>query len=185
VEVNTSSGEVFDKDIKHGISQLKYALPYVIRNAIEHNLNSHIDDAGHNFIIPILVTNADLFLLKETFSIEMLKTTNSVEELSTKVPNLIYYYDNGPEFKVHHRDVFKNFEQSYIENRNIKEIEKRQRSRLKKDKFYHSPKDLCFDLLKPDNWTLDNYYSQFFICDFGHFEDLTKAIVNAIRLCIK
>jgi hypothetical protein len=186
VEVSINSGEVFDKDIRHGISQLKFALPYLVKDDIEGNIFGHFDDAKPTYIISILITNADLYILNENFSIDKIKNAEEIEELARKVPYLICYSETGPDFINHHKEIFKNFYSDCGTEENLLRFEDFQKT--KKDKkygTYESPLRTCFDLEKSFNFTLRHYYSQHFICSFEHFPDLINQILKLLSKVTK
>ncbi|WP_152981594.1 hypothetical protein [Hymenobacter sp. AT01-02] len=89
-EIGITTGEVFDKDLRHGISQLKYGLPYVLKDNIEFQVYNHIEEATPFFIAPILITNADLYIFDKNLAIETIKDTNSIEDIAAK--NSIYHF---------------------------------------------------------------------------------------------
>lgn len=180
VEVNISSGEVFDKDIRHGINQLKYALPYLLKNNIEFNIFGHIDDCVPWFIIPILITNAELHILHDHFSVETVKSANSIDEISYKVPYLIHYSDVGPDFIKHHKSVFKGFGE-YVRESEILNILEDAQSKLKgKYNLYNSPIKECLELEFSQLYKLKQNNTHFLICNSDSFSKLLIDILEMI-----
>lgn len=186
VELNIHTGEVYDKDIVHGINQLKYACPYLIRNSIEQNIWGHFDDIVPNFIIPILVTNSDLYKLRKDFKIGDLSNANSLEDISYKVPFLICYSAIGPDFIEHHKRIFKGFYVESSNNEKLKEIEKIQSKYVHPVyNYYSSPIKLCNELENSFKSTLMKYYTHFIVCSFANFETLIKEILKMIPKTVK
>jgi hypothetical protein len=186
VEVNVTTGEVFDKDIRHGISQLKYALPYLIKDDIEGNIFGHFVDARPAYLVTILVTNADLYILEDNFSIERIKEVEEIEGLAKKVPYLICHSEIGPDFTDHHKEIFKNFSTECEDEENLLKFEEFQKTlKHKKYKIYYSPIRTCSDLEESFYYTLNKYYSQHFICSFEHFPTLTKQILDLLSKVTK
>ncbi len=181
VEVNFNNGDVFDKDIRHGILQLKYALPYLIRDAILENVYGHIDDAIPRFIVPILVTNADLYLINKEFSIESLKKCNEIEEIAEKVPYLLFYSDIGSDFTEHHKRIFKNFYDDVKGNTSLFEFENYQFQFKDRYGIYQSPIRECEELENSYRSILLSYYTHFIICSFDHFKTLVRQIFSSIE----
>ena len=68
VEISLSTGEVYDKDIRHGIMQLQYALQYLLKSDIEGNLFGFVEDCNPTYTISVLVTNAELYIFNHDFS---------------------------------------------------------------------------------------------------------------------
>jgi hypothetical protein len=116
VEVNITSGEVHETGIVHGISQLKYALPQIIHDEIENTLwANHVDDTHPFFIIPLLVTTADLYILNKNATTKSIKDTSDLKGISRKVPYLKLYSNTSPDFRLHLKNVFNDFDYSYEE----------------------------------------------------------------------
>lgn len=184
VEINFNNGEVFDKDIRHGILQLKYALPYLIQDAILGNIYGHINDAKPRFIVPILVTNADLYLLNKEFSIESLKKCNAIEEIASKVPYLLFYSNIGPDFTEHHKQVFESFYDKIRKNQSLLNFENYQSQVKNQYGMYKSPINECQELQNSYRSALLPYYTHFIICSFKHFEVLVKQILSSIEQSI-
>jgi hypothetical protein len=183
-EISVSTGEVFDKDIRHGISQLKYALPYIIKDNIEFNCNGNIEDAHPFYIIPVLVTNADLYLFNEDVSIETIKQTEDIETLMKKVPYLVLHNGIGPDFREHHKNIFKDFNKN-LDAANIELFEKKQKEYTNEHNMHESAVEECQDLENSDSFTLNKYYTQFFVCSQNHLDDFIKGAMKAIKGSIK
>jgi len=185
VEINMASGEVYDKDIRHGLSQMKYALPYLIKDDIEGNVFGHLVDAKPAYLISILITNADLYILNEDFTIDKIKEVEEIEDLARKVPYLACYSEIGPDFTDHHKEIFKNFSE-LEEYENLEAFEVFQRT-LKDKKFgmYNSPIRTCSDLEQSFYSTLKEYYSQYFVCSFEHFPSFIEQVLKMLSKVTK
>lgn len=181
VEINVTSGEVFDKDIRHGIAQLKFALPYLIKNTIDNNRFCHLVDAHPGYVISVLVTNADLYILNEEFSIERVKECEDLEELAQHVPYLVCHTEIGPDFTDHHKGIFRGFSRDCEEVENFQVFEAFQKTqRHKTYEIYKSPLRCCQDLEQSYFSTMKQYYSQHFICNFKHFPDFIDKILKTL-----
>ncbi|NML67532.1 hypothetical protein HHL22_20210 [Hymenobacter sp. RP-2-7] len=184
-EINLANGEVFDKDIKHGISQLKYALPYLLKESIEFNTLNHIGDALPFFIIPVLITNAELYLFNKDISIESIKQTESIEEIASKIPWLIFGSSLGHDFADHHKMIFKRFKK-LKKDINIESFESKQiKFKNRKYNTYHSPIKEIDNLQESSVYILNKYYSQFFICSIENFDEFIKNIQAVIISSLK
>lgn len=185
IEISLTTGEVFDKDIRHGISQLKYALPYLLRETIEFNNLNLIDNALPFFIIPILITNADLYIFNKDLSIDNIKQTESIENIATKVPWLIFGSTPGPDFADHHKMVFKKFKQLKKDG-NIESFESKQATfKDKRFGLYQSPTKEINDLYDSSTYIIHKYYSQFFICSMDNLDEFISNIQATIISSLK
>src|ERR1035438_8807318 len=70
VEVQERHGEGFGKDIRHAINQLRYALPHLVVRYADSANTCHPNDCLPFFILPVVVTNAPLRLLKENLKLD-------------------------------------------------------------------------------------------------------------------
>lgn len=85
-----------NKRIKHGLNQLRYAIPSFLEKKASEDL---LSDEEHSIrlVAPILVTNSPLRLLKENVSFEDIRSADSLDDI-TDVHNVIYHYQQtGPE----------------------------------------------------------------------------------------
>jgi hypothetical protein len=180
VEINISSGEVFDKDIRHGISQLKFGLPFLIKDGIESSLIGNEADSYPQYYISFLITNADLHILNKDLSIQKIKEIENIEEISKKVPYLIYYSDNGPDFSEHHKDIFKDIFK-YENSKNLIRYDDFQKSLIDNEyNYYNSPKRTFQSFQHSFPSTLRQYYSNHFICSFDYFPELLSKTIEIL-----
>lgn len=184
-EINFHTGDVFDKDLRHGILQLKYAMPYLLSSAISNNLSWHLEDAIPHFIFPILVTNAELYLLKEEFSIERLKKCEDIEEIADKVPYLTYFSDYSPDFAEHHKRIFRNFYDDFKENESLLYFEKYQEQKKHPVYgIYDSPMRMCEELQCSYQGIIRTYYSHFIICSVSQLQVLLEDFFDSITKAV-
>jgi len=87
--------ELYSKDataqnIERGRSQLRYGTPHLAIHLSESQMmNFHDEDLHLEFICPILVTTADLFVLKYGLSLNDFQNVNELSKIAFKVPALI------------------------------------------------------------------------------------------------
>lgn len=108
-EINTQTGETQDKDIKHALNQLRYALPSLMHRQISINGSCHPRDSRPFFIFPILVTNAPLRLMNENMTVESVSSASSLDEISKAVDCVDLYSNHPDSFEDHCKVVFKDF----------------------------------------------------------------------------
>ncbi|MCS6151370.1 hypothetical protein G3465_00255 [Shewanella baltica] len=109
-----------NKRIKHGLNQLRYAVPRFLEKMASEDI---LSDEEHSIrlMAPILVTNAPLRLLKTSVNFEDISKANSLDDISD-VHNVIYHFQQtGPELakcvKETAINVHKNFDDGL---RNVK-----------------------------------------------------------------
>tara|TARA_R110002072_G_scaffold287464_5_gene453177 strand:- start:13810 stop:14775 length:966 start_codon:yes stop_codon:yes gene_type:complete len=186
IEINPNTGEVFDKDIIQGINQLKYGLPHLLKQNILFNLHYSEEDITSSFIIPILVTNADLYLLDDDFGIDKVKNSEKIDDFGKEVPYIILLSETGPDFKEHHREVFNDFNDIDQENTNLNYLEEIQ-EKFKDPSMgiYESPERIFQELIDSDLDTLNRYYSQYIVCSLKNFDKLVSDLITVIGSEVK
>ena len=181
IEINLTTGDVYDKDIRHGISQLKFSLPYLVKDQIESNVFGHLEDAKPAYLVTVLITNAELFILNEGFSIERIKKSENLEDLAKQVPYLICHSEIGPDFTEHHKEIFEGFYSACEGVENLLEFESFQETQKdEKYKMYYSPVGKCKELEQSAYYTMRQYYSQHFICSFKHFPEFMSKLLGVL-----
>lgn len=88
--------------IKHGINQLRFAIPSIVKRILKnqsteiHEVDNHIE-----FLCPILVTTAPLFVIKEGLNLSDFVKAKRIEEIVKNVEALIYYQEVGSDLSSH------------------------------------------------------------------------------------
>lgn len=108
VEVNLQTGDVHETGIFHGVKQLHYAFPVVLKEVVNSNLTWDFEETFPYALISILVTNAELRVVNEEFSTDLVQNSDRLEDFSIDVPYLIYINNTYPSFKRHVSNVFLN-----------------------------------------------------------------------------
>ncbi len=96
VEIDEKTGNVWDSEIRHGISQLKYALPTLLVDKITWS--------GREvpfLFCPILLTNSKLMILNNDVTTDDVQETSSLNAIAKTVPYLFLYSEAGPDFRRH------------------------------------------------------------------------------------
>ena len=188
IEINNRTNEVHDTGIHHGINQLSYVLPSLIEDHIFENLSSDLGECHPYFLIPILVTSADLRILSDDFSTEKIKESNNFEDFSESVPYLFFHTDVYPSFKLHCRNTFATIPFSANQQERLKyfkelrTIEKIDLKNRNFDDFYSNP-SILLDGLK--NGIENDLFRELIICNINNLEELLDTIKENIQLKIK
>lgn len=186
VEINLESGETFDRDIKHGVNQLRYALPSAIHREVLNNLDAHPEDCRPFFILPILVTNAAVFVSREDFSTAAVKDASSFDDLVSPRTWLDLHMDHSESFRQHCMNTFSDL--SRLRPGGIG-----QRSF---DAIYQSLDESKREMFSPfaDLWALSrglglmgqrNIFKQFWICTAAAFPDIVQRVAAAVSAAVK
>lgn len=139
VEIDTSNGNVYDSEIKHGISQLAYSLPDVIINNIARCIQSHFNDNIPFFIVPILVTTSDLYLSHDEFSTENIREAQNLSDIADLVPYLVIENQHTPGFGIHRMQRFSSFKY-ILESEQLQTVNDI-RKKMENIHFYYQSKD--------------------------------------------
>ena len=105
VELHTK--EAHEKGIKHGLSQLRWALPQLVANIV-HSQAATLNDIDLNlgFVCPILLTNAPLYVLRNGVDLTDVRNATEIGQIADEVESLIVYQERGPQLDRHVRTIF-------------------------------------------------------------------------------
>ncbi|MBT2561189.1 hypothetical protein J7E50_10135 [Pedobacter sp. ISL-68] len=111
----TSDGQN-PKTITQAIHQLSYAMAGRIINGMHHQIDDVLRESFGNTIfydIPIIVTTAKLFRIKEDVAIETIKSANEIEDISSEEPFLVVKTTAGIELETYNKMIFQEFVKEY------------------------------------------------------------------------
>ena len=172
VEVKSDSAN--DKEIKRGIYQLRYALPYFFEEKIDFNLLRN--EFNIPFLVcPILITTADLYVLKKDCKVESVTKAEKVEDVATKVPYLVSFYPLGPDFLNHSQAIFKEFDEE-----TPKGVFEYFNGLRTFGNSWETPVSIYNGFYYGNEKILNQYCSKVIICSLANFEDWLKKFHRSI-----
>lgn len=140
--VEISNGGKNTKSINQAISQLSFAMADIVISDMKYQLSG-----GHNntlFLnIPIIITTANLYRMNEGTTINDIKASNSIEEISKKENCIILQSAPNQDLSKHNLNIFSSFLNEYEEdelNRSLISGEKDIRTILELKAFHSCPK---------------------------------------------
>lgn len=183
VELDEKETQADPSGIKRGLNQLRYALPFVVRECIFHNLFCHPVDAHPFFVTPILVTTASLWLLKPGVSVSDVRRCAKLEQIASCEPCLDVHASAADDFESHCRRVFA---PSEIEPR-IKTSIHRIFHRLKEKRkdWRNSPQGALASLASGLKANFHATFSQFLVCRADHLPHLLRRIEKGVVTSLK
>ncbi|MGQ8335888.1 hypothetical protein ACUNWD_05005 [Sunxiuqinia sp. A32] len=178
IEINTTSGEVHDTGIHHGINQLMYSLPIVLSEIINESFENDLSVVCPYAYCPILVTTADLRMLKNNFSNKLVKNAEALEEISDAIPYLMFSTGLYPTFKTHCKNVFRNIPAenglerfNYYNDLHAISIKNSDKNIFPTEKFMNGLKK-GFE---------QGCFTDFIICNLNYLDDLLLLLKNSIN----
>ena len=183
-EIDLSKGEVDDREMKHGIDQLKYALPYLITSNIKDNLKSYAGEAYPFFIVPILVTTAELRIMNKNTSIKKVKESKEIKNFSKRIPYLILYDSIGPDFIEHCQREFE-YLRGIRYNKNLVNIENELKELAEDEYFPFMPSVIGKGLADGNTALLEKYCNHFIICNLNELPKLVLELKKIISTTIE
>lgn len=182
VEINTQSGDVHDTGINHGVNQLTYCMPPLVKQHIFGSLVGHLEDNHPYIVCPVLITTADLRILNNNFSIDSLNKSKSLDEISTEVPYLKFYSDVYPSFKEHCKNTFVGILDSNSKNRYeyFKDLRKNNMDKLIAGKYENINSNPELLLIELQNSFSNDLFKETLICNLKHFPTLLKEIKKEV-----
>jgi len=166
IEVDENTGNVGDSELKHGISQLQYALPRLFADNIFFQAGTFDEDNIPFFLCPILLTTAKLMILNRKVTIAEIKKAKSLKEIAKTVPYLFLYCDCGPDFKRHCKK-----ECASLDDLNFSEISEYRKNHGEYEHLL--PESICESLMEGRG---SNYFTQFVVCSLDNFPTLLERI---------
>ena len=184
LEINLSTGDAYDAEIKRGINQLQYGLPRLISEEIHCQVVCHADNTTPFFVLPILVTTAELRVLKKNMTLNEVRNADIIDDITQKVPYLILYNSFGPDFVAHSKVQFQQLA-NIGDYKTVKNIE--ERLRASGIRFYEQalPSLVGKYLAAGKTPELHRFCSQFMVCSFDELPNMLAAIKQVIRSCLR
>lgn len=111
----TSNGQN-PKSITQAISQLSYAMAERITDGIYHQVDDVLGKSFNGTIfyhIPIIITTAELYRINENSSIDLIKKSDSIKDITTKENCLIVKNNAGVDLENYNLSVFQRFISEY------------------------------------------------------------------------
>lgn len=170
IELNSSG---FDPNsISRGLYQLRYGLPHVIAHAVGNQVGSWGDDfVGIAFFCMVLVTTADLYVLKQGLDLETYLSAKSIEDISTQTDALIVFQETGPHLSEYYGGIAQKLHEEHPE---IKQM-------LKEAKALLHPKDKLF---VPPTHTFDSKvapeHTRIVVVHLNALDDILERIEDSI-----
>lgn len=175
IEIKAGDSGVYDAEIRHGLEQLRYALPRLMANAILNNIMGHVDDNRPFLVCPILLTNAELFVAHKNLSVAAVEKADDPAELGKRVPCLISHAGYGPDFESHCQKAFKVLT-DYVGHKKVQEVDDLRG--VISDKVYRKGRPIAFmkALAIADCTPLEIYFTQFMVCTRDGFPRLVDKL---------
>ena len=101
--------------IKHGIDQLRYAIPPYQIDIYRIQLIPELSEI--HYIIPILVTTAPIYVLHNNLSFSDILKADNLEQVAEKKDAVIIYNEAGAQLKLFAKELFSNFRSESIVDR--------------------------------------------------------------------
>ncbi|GAG80745.1 unnamed protein product, partial [marine sediment metagenome] len=162
--------------------QLKFGLPRMLFNAVDFGISWQ--DFNPLFIAAILVTNASLWVLKKRVTIPRVYSAKYIKDISQKVPYLIFYRSDSPEFVAYSDNLLKDLGKIKY-HKNISILEDRiKRSGLEYYDFL-LPTYILRSCAEGKSLFFRNFCRQFIICNFDNLTTLLNEIKNLIRKSLR
>ncbi len=180
VELNDSSaGEAHNSEIRRGLSQLQYGMARHLKEAILASLYFSPSENRPFFYAPILLTTAEIWMLKRNVDLAEIERSNDLTEVAEQIPWCIVYKDQGPDFELLFNHIFRGFSES-INMEEMHEIERRRKTL--EVPSYHSTPDETLNFIKTaDREFLFTHFSHFIVCNNNHFEDVVGKIIHVTK----
>jgi len=167
IEVDELDGRVYDAELKHGISQLQYALPRLLTNTALFSFNEQ-----PSLICPILLTTSELLVARHNLTTNSVEAANSLLDLAKPTPYVILYSDYGLDFEKHCVR-----ECAQLEHLDPEAIEYLDAYRHEHGEYDSKlPSVVCKSLANGKRAKLISHFTQFVVCQMNSFDILIHNI---------
>jgi hypothetical protein len=181
IEVQQAGG-VYDAELRHGVEQLRFAMPRLMISTMMNNMMFH-DEDNHPFLIcPILLTNAELLVLNKNLSVARVRAADDPAELGRRVPYLILYSGYGPDFETHCKNESSVMVQ-YVDHNKIKALDDLRGIIRDGYRMSRGPVEFMKGMASANDTYMGLYFTQFVVCSmdgFGRFIDKVKSISKRV-----
>jgi hypothetical protein len=177
--IEVHDGGAVEQDIRHGINQLRYAAPMLLKRKLGFELSNHPEDVRAFFIAKILVTNAELRVLNEGVSISDVEVASSLSDISKNVVTAIIFSDYGPDYEAHVRRSFSDGDTNFRSA--AKELRHRIQGEGKVGGMFSDPLDLWESLYEADRYECRRLSTQFFVTTPAGLPELIERIKAGCR----
>lgn len=176
--VEIFDGGAIEEEVRHGIQQLRFAAPALLRRMVDFDLyNGHLEERNGIFFTSILVTNAPLRLLNRSVNIQLVKSAAALDDISTPIDVAILYSDYGPDFEDHVRTIFRDDLDERMARARV--VKKELSSAGKKFGFYSDPEKFVSELSHAGRSTCRHIGTQFFVANLHAVPKLLESIKTA------
>lgn len=173
--------EIFDhgetsSEFRHGIEQLRSAIPYLLSREIAFGLGGHVEEVHPIFMTKVLVTNSNIVMIKPNISVKEIHNVKNLEEISIDINSAILYSDYGPGFDRHFvKSIDINDRVFEILQTRIEELEQYGINRE------YSPHPIRFmkDLSAGSRYHVREFCTQFFIVRTEYLHEFTSGVISA------
>jgi hypothetical protein len=170
-EVDLANNRVSDEGLRHGIEQLRYAMP---RLFTQFALPYFADEGEENppFVFcPILVTTARLRVVHGHITLQQASGASTPDELGDEAKHLLLYSDYGPDFEAHCSKASTLLVQEpsvmgQVQSFKVSDLEE--------------PALTSHGLATAQPEVLSRYFTQFLVCTFSAFPELIDRISGVV-----
>jgi hypothetical protein len=168
-----------EEDLRHGIQQLRYATPALLRSAFDTYVFGHQEDVLALYFTKMLVTNSKIRILNRGTDISGIKSASTIDDISRSVETVILYSDYGPDFEDHVRMIFGTgaVERAKAAQR-LREV---LTGKGKKFRFADNPAQLLEAFAEAARYECRRVSTQFFVTTLAGLPTLVKAIKRGCR----
>lgn len=174
VEIDLNNGNVYDAEIRRGLTQLQYALPRLVTEVIEWNLGMLPKECYPFLFCPILLTTSDILVAKTNTTVASVEGAETLTDLATPVPWVVVYCEQTQDFQRHRQTACEPLSE-LVESRATHWIDTVREEAGIPD--YALPSAACEELAGEfSRARLSKYFGQFIVCSLTHFEPLLNKL---------
>lgn len=174
--IELHSKDASAQNIERGRAQLAYAIPRLAIHLLESQMITYHDEDLHlDFICPILVTTADLYVLTQGLKLSHFQNAKAHDDIGTKVSALVLTNPYGHLFNSYTETLISEMHRKNPKIKERLEQLKKLRDMLSgEDKEKSVPEHLSF------NWDIRESAKRILVVNYDNFESIFRLLRQAV-----
>lgn len=179
-EMDRETGDVSEESFRNELEKLRFVLPRILTDNVLFFLIAPPEKNVPFIIFPVLLTTADLYILKKDATAERIEEASEFREVADSVPVLAMHAGFGPGFE----------HQCMNECNRMKAVQRIERAATveqKRARHFGERVNLPFTIMEAmisaDRYYLETFFTRFVICGREHFPALiddVKAVAGEV-----
>lgn len=173
----------FDTDIRHAMNQVRYSMPDKVAEIVSDLLESNPEDAKPCFLVPLIVTTAEIWVLKSGVTVTDIQGASALSDIAEATDVVECHSPHSTDFGQHARKAFASFPE-------LRTLVERRPSVLGLLEDYWTRKGRhltpisAVEHMRHGSSPHPNFYSQFMVANLSKLGETLDQLLLAIHLTL-